>query len=124
MTAQLSLLNPEEVVRDQVLDQMEESELRAYYLELIRERMRERWQWLSTVSPGEAFVTPDDARIYFERLCPPPPGELSRNFLGCVFRGEEWEFAGTYKSRTSGSHANRLNRYRYIGGDNGHEDTL
>lgn len=95
--------NFESQAKAQALDSLEA--IRAEYLERVRAQMR---RWAET----GAVVTPDDARAYFESLNPPGPEHLSRNFLGCVFRGAEWEFAGTYKSQTPGSHANRLNMYR------------
>ena len=104
---QLSLLGigPEEEARDRALEAMEASELRQHYLEIIRKEMRRR-------AEAGLTATPDDARAFFESLDPPPPELLSRNFLGCTFRTGEWEVVGTYRSRTAGSHANRLNRYR------------
>ena len=93
----------EEDAKHAALDAMEASELRAEYLERIREEMRRR-------ASGGSEVDPDEARAYFESL--DPPEDLSRNFLACVFRGPEWEVTGRYKSETPGSHANELKRYR------------
>jgi len=92
----------EEAEKERVLGDL--AELRADYLERIREEVRRRAEM-------GMRVTPDDARDYFESLNPPPPEELSRNFLAAVFRTREWEVVGTYKSTTPGSHANRLNEY-------------
>lgn len=96
----------EEAEKEAALDNL--AELRADYLERVRAEMR-RW-----AEDGEP-ITPDDARAYFESLNPPPPEKLSRNFLACVFREPGWRVVGTYKSETPGSHANRLNVYKWNG---------
>ena len=96
-------LTLEERKRDEALAHLEET--RADYLDRVRTAMR---RWAEDGHP----ITPDDARDYFESLNPPGPERLSRNFLGCVFRGREWEVVGTYRSATPGSHGNRLNIYR------------
>ena len=90
-------------VGERVLDAMEATALRAHYLDLVRAHM-------VTLDTGYYPVTPDDARAYFESLDPPPT--MSRNFLACVFRDGQWEACGTYRSKTPGSHGNRLNQYR------------
>ena len=105
MSAQTTL-TLEERKRDEALDSLEQT--RRIYLDRVRATMR-RW-----AGDGGA-ITPDDARDYFESLDPPGPERLSRNFLGCVFRGREWEVVGTYTSATPGSHGNRLNIYRLRG---------
>ncbi len=103
---QLSLvgIEPEVEIGRRALAGMEGEPLRAHYLELVRREMRRR-------GAGGGGVTPDMARKYFESLDPPPPEQLSRNFLGCVFRGREWQAVGTYPSETPGSHGNLLNIY-------------
>lgn len=59
---------------------------------------------------GYYAVTPDDARTWFEGQ--KPPKDMSRNFLGAVFRTSDWVCVGTYKSGTKGSHGNELKKYR------------
>lgn len=108
MTGQLGF-DLEAQAREEAFDRMEASEIRAHYLRLIRKEMRRR-------ALRGVRVNPDHARTYFESLNPPGPEELSRNFLGCVFRGKEWVWAGTYRSQTTGSHGNRLNEYEIRGG--------
>lgn len=112
--------NPEEVLRDRVLDTLEYSagqildELRAAMVRLYLKR-REKQGSL-------AFVTADDARIILESDPKYPTAQqLNRNFMGQLFRpltGREpdWEWTGEYvKSRTPGSHANPLKCWRWVG---------
>ncbi len=109
--------HPEERERDEVLARL--ARIRRGFLRTIRAHV-ERLYWERWRALGErAYVTADDARKYFEGLPDVPPAdEMSRNFLGCVFKGEGWEAAGFYKSRTKGSHANRVFRWvRISGGD-------
>ena len=58
-----------------------------------------------------------DARIILDSAPGvPPPDELNRNFLGALFKAPGWEPTGAFSlSRTSGSHANRLVCWRYVG---------
>lgn len=88
-------------------------EARAHYLELVRAEMRRRAESRFRALGGGYSLSPDLARSFFESLDPPPPPDLSRNFLACVFRGREWVPVGTYRSTTPGSHGNRLQRYRH-----------
>lgn len=85
---------------------------RAAYLELIREKMRRVYR-LRVDLHGEhgAWVTPDDARRFFESLN--PPAGISRNFLAGVWREPGWQIVGIYHSATKNSHGNKLNRYRW-----------
>lgn len=112
--------NPEEQIRDRVLDTLEYSagqildELRAAMVKLYLKR-REKQGAL-------AFVTADDARIILETDPKyPPASRLNRNFMGQLFRplsgqDPDWEWTGEYiKSRTQGSHANPLKCWRWIG---------
>lgn len=97
-----------------VLDDL--AELRAEYLEQVRAEMRRLWHSRLMSLPEErCTVSADDARAAFERLGPPPPEELSRSFLGGVFRTPEWEAVGMTNSTTPGSHGNLIRVYRWRG---------
>lgn len=107
--------NPEEQAKEHILAVLQD--LRQQYIEEIRHEMIDRSvRRLGTRFEDRSIVTPDEAREYFEKhMDPPPASELSRNFLAGVFRGRGWETVGMMKSRTKGSHANRLFAYRWRG---------
>lgn len=105
--------------RDHALASLEER--RGAYLKLIRAAMgrlygervyavRHGIGWWDRDGSAEAvaWVSADDARRYFEALN--PPAELSRNFLGQVFREAGWVALPGRRilSTTPGSHANEL----------------
>lgn len=102
--------HPEERKRDEILAIL--AELRRGYLETIRAYVESLYWQRRRLYGDRAYVTADDARKHFEGLPDiPPPDEMSRNFLGCVFKGGGWEAVGFYKSKTEGSHANRVFRW-------------
>lgn len=80
------------------------------WLEDIRAWMRLRANQLLVAMGPTYFVTPDDARAWFEAQS--PPDDMSRNFLGAVFRGSDWIVVGRYQSGTRGSNGNELRKYR------------
>lgn len=115
MTVQADFLDElrELRARDAAFADMQEA--RDHYLRLVREEMVRRAHRRFAALGGGYSLSPDVARAFFEKQmqpAPPPPEELSRNFLALVFRGPEWVAVGTYRSTTPGSHGNRLNRYR------------
>lgn len=115
MVAQADFLDElrEAQAREAAFSDMEEA--RRHYLDVVRAEMVRRAHVRFRVLGGGYTMSPDDARVFFERdLRPAPPSaeELSRNFLAGVFRSSEWVAVGTYRSGTPGSHGNRLNRYR------------
>lgn len=113
-------LNPEIEARDRGMASAADVPDNARILDRLRDRMRRLYK-IRRLTPmgGEAYVTADDARIEldaaiergeFER----PQGKL--NFLGSLFKAPGWETEGGFiKSRTSGSHANRILKWRWIG---------
>lgn len=108
----------EQRLRDRQLDRFEA--LRTRYLEQIRFEMFLLHEsrrstigfhgaWLSPAGrETQPWVSADDARAYFETLGAPP--ELSRNFLGQVFRRGGWTalVGRRVASTTAGSHRNEL----------------
>lgn len=91
--------------------------MRASYLRVIRDRMRMIYRTRVRAYGADsqrAVVRPDDAREIFERECN-APADMSRNFLGAVFRERGWVRVGEYRSETKGSHGNDLNEYRWKG---------
>jgi len=101
--------NPEMDIRDDIIEDL--AMRRSDYLRRIRRAMVELYEKRAT-RMAVAYVTADDARRAFESWNPPEPEKLSRNFLGAVFKTSDWEPIGQYHSRTEGSHANRLVRWR------------
>lgn len=108
--------NPEKVVRDEVLDGLESS--RSRIIDYLRDRMRTLYaRRMAAEGYRLACVTADDARHILDndpRF--PGPQEFNRNFLGCLFREEGWEWTGNLAySRTPGSHANLIRCWRWVG---------
>ena len=107
---------PSEVEKaQQVLDGFEYS--RGEYLDMIRAGLRIVWKHRFDEVGHDAYVTADDARAIFEAIPNVPgPKRLSRNFLGQVFRTDEWEWTDQYvKSKTPGLHGNPIKCWRYVG---------
>jgi len=103
----------EEAKRDAALLTLEQ--WRKRWLVKIRREMRVLYLTRERQYGPGAFVTGDDARKYFEQL-PNVPMDMSRNFLGAVFKNGDWKTDGrTIKSKTVGGHANRLFKWRYVG---------
>ena len=120
MNPQLGLALSERALGHQIVTDL--ARLRRSYLATIRGRMFVLWMMRVDAHGREkAFVTPDDARAYFESLAPPPPEELSRNFLAGVWKEKGWKKLsgtdGTYYSETKGSHGNELKKYAWGGVD-------
>ena len=108
--------NPEAVVADRVLEALE-GKYKAL-LEWMRDRMRTLYFQREKSQGRElAFVTADDARLILDTdPNVPGPDRLKRNFMGSLFKAKGWEFTGQMiKSKTPGSHANRLLCWRYVG---------
>lgn len=77
----------------------------AHYTDLRIARQLAREIYLAGCVP----ISADDVRRRLEVLHPDiEPG----NWLGALFRGKEWQPVGFTKSRTPGSHANRLVLWR------------
>jgi hypothetical protein len=91
----------------------------AEILDWLRVQLVRLYKLNRVVEPGEAFVTADDARKYLEDAIAAgkferPNGSL--NFLGSLFKAPGWETTGGFvKSRTRGSHANRLLKWKWTG---------
>lgn len=106
--------NPEAAIRDRVLDDLNET--KASLLAWLRRELKIIYRRRAADSAdGSAYVTADDARALLDNDPRVPPAEvLNRNFLGSLFKGsDEWESIGDFhKSRTPGSHANLLRRWR------------
>lgn len=114
---------PELEVRDEVLGRLES--LRASYVVRIRADLealyhtRRRRARQAGENPDAVYVTSTDARELFEHIPNvPPPEELSRNFLGAVFRGDDWEAIGVEPSTTPGRRGALIRRWRYRGTSN------
>lgn len=108
---QLTIPLSEREIGQQILDTLAEKPGRREYLDALDEAMIE----LACSRPSRQ-VRPDEARKVFESWNPPPPEELSRNFLGALWNRRHWQTDGTtYISETDGSHGNRLLIWTYVG---------
>jgi hypothetical protein len=86
-------------------------------LDLLRESVKLRYRALASAGIRD-WVSADDARELFEIGVALGAYErpASMNFLGSLFKCSDWEWTGEFhKSATSGSHQNRLMKWRYIG---------
>lgn len=91
------------------------TELRAGYIESLRQDMKALYLDRASRYMESAYVDGNDLRLTFESY-PAVPDSLSRSFLATVFRGEGWEFTGKYStSRVQGSHGREVKRWRYVG---------
>lgn len=61
---------------------------------------------------GRPWVCADDVRPLVREMT--APGE-SLNWVGAVFRTDEWEPVGFTRSKVEGSHGNLLRTWRYLG---------
>lgn len=105
--------SPEEA-RDAVLDTLDRK--RRGYLAKLRTEMELLYWKRHRVDPDTAFVTADDAREVFEAWPGiPDADELSRNFLGSLFRGRRWTEVGTARSRTPGRNASLVRKWALLG---------
>lgn len=114
-SGQLSLSVTEEYqVGQRVLTNLSREELRRAYLEALREEMRKLYR-RRRMDPevGEPAVCADDAREVFESWNPPPPDDLSRNFLAAIWLPDCWVPVGRTRSNTPGSHGNEIRTYAY-----------
>lgn len=105
--------NPEEVLRDRVLDTHEYTS--GQILDELRLAMRRLYEKrLSAQGRELAFVTADDARVILdtdERYA----HLTNKNFMGSLFREKGWHKTGRIiKSKTPGSHANELKCWRWV----------
>lgn len=103
----------EQAAKHHQLSLLSNSELRAHYIAAVRAAMQQlsltRQRMFGEIDRLSAAVTANDAREAFEAMKPPPPSELSRNFLGCIFHEEGWHTdSTTIMSRVKGSHARRI----------------
>lgn len=111
-----AVANAEEVIADRTLATHES--VRQELLDQLRQRMVVLYQQRLDAQGRElAYVTADDARLILDTDPKVPgPDELNRNFLGALFKAPGWQPTGQYiKSRTAGSHANRLLCWRWVG---------
>lgn len=74
-------------------------QMQALYLRRVRE-----------LGAADAFVTADDAREIID--ADPRYDGLNRNCLGSLFLGGAWIACGFHRSKTPGSHGNRLTKWR------------
>ena len=115
MTAQTSLFELTE--RDRILDNLEER--RAEWVTKLRELMRNLYSARLVVRGWPApdvYVTTDDARKLFESWDVPSADEVSRNFMGALFRGEKgWKAVGFVNSTVAGSHGNLIRKWQWRG---------
>lgn len=105
--------NPEEDAKDAVLGAM--SWKHRDLLGELRQAMYTLWQKRRKHQGAAAYVTADDARVILDADTTLPP-DLNKNFMGSLFKGKQWEPTGEQvKSKTPGSHANRLMCWRWVG---------
>lgn len=112
--------NVELVIRDEILADL--AALRRSILDWLHPRIVRLYrQRLAAQGYERAYVCADDLRIILDadpRI--PPPERLNRNFLGSFWRTPGWRPLGaTVKSRTPGSHANKLECWRWEPDDGG-----
>lgn len=96
-----------------ILDELEAERLRQDFLARLRTEMVDLYQERELAAPGHGYVCADDARKLLESWPDvPPPEQLSRNFMGALFRGSEWIASGMVESATKGSHGRRIVSWR------------
>lgn len=108
---------PEAAERDKVLERL--ARLRRVWLKQVREALVLLYRHRVRTTGALPYVTANDAREIFEQLPDVPlQSDMSRSFLGAVFRTAEWQAeSGLDESTVAGSHARRVFRWRYVGHD-------
>lgn len=117
---QMGLALTEEEKKRREWDRMEASEKRADVIAAARTWARKEWRRRNRENDSDepTTITTDPVRRFVERYLQEKgveeDGEISRNFMGAIFRGDHWRGVGYTKSTIEGSHANIITRWTLV----------